>query len=86
MNIPHLWEPTIQDWHDFYFILFIFSKSGNFKPFKQRIIGWSLFYFILKYKNYENLPPKKSLLSTHGYVRGASMGGYFWMKKKNMDG
>jgi hypothetical protein len=46
MNIPYLWEPTIQDWHDFIFI-FIFSKSGNFKPFKQQIIGRSLFYFIL---------------------------------------
>jgi len=24
INIPHLWEPTIQDWHDFIFFLFFF--------------------------------------------------------------
>jgi hypothetical protein len=34
MNIPYLWEPTIQDWHDFYFFYFfqnleISSHSNN---------------------------------------------------------
>jgi hypothetical protein len=91
MNIPHLWERTYYTrlaW--FLFLFLFFSKSGNFKPFKQRIIGQNLFHFILKHKNYENLPPKKWLLTTHGYVRGPVSGvtsGWrrkIWMERKWM--